>query len=91
MSSAGSQNELMPTITVHTPFRLTLTDGAPPVSFGVGAHVVEDEIAQHWYVQAHTEPLTEATAEPLTPPIASATDGGVDAEPTTTAPPKKKK
>ena len=88
------ENPMTTIITVHTPFRLTLTDGTAPIPFAVGEHEVEDEIARHWYVRAHTEPIAEATAEALTPAVADAPAEGagnvhaIDAPP---APSKKKK
>lgn len=44
----------MKTIIVSTPFTLNL-GGGEFAKFGVGQHDVKDEIAAHWYVQAHSE------------------------------------
>lgn len=45
----------MVTITVIRPFLLNL--GGEKRVFPVGVHSVEEEVASHWYVQAHTAPL----------------------------------
>jgi hypothetical protein len=45
----------MAKINVKKPFVLNL-DGLHR-SFGVGLQEVEDEVAEHWYVQSHSEPV----------------------------------
>ena len=42
----------MPTIHVAKAFILSL-DSGEKLSIGVGRHQVSDEVAQHWYTQAH--------------------------------------
>ena len=44
----------MTAILVHTPFRLTLDDGSTR-DFRAGEHVVDEGVAAHWYVRAHSE------------------------------------
>ena len=44
------------TIKVHTRFVLT-RDDSRQTEFRVGEHRVSDEIASHWYVRAHSEPI----------------------------------
>jgi hypothetical protein len=46
----------MKTIIVKTPFQLNVGTGTHR-QFSVGKHVVDDNIAEHWYVQAHSEVL----------------------------------
>lgn len=46
----------MKTIIVHTPFRLNLGGGVWK-EFAAGQHHVDDAIADHWYTQAHANPL----------------------------------
>lgn len=41
-------------IHAHTPFTLTLSDNSKK-EFGVGRHTVSEEVAQHWFTQAHAE------------------------------------
>lgn len=53
----------MKTIHVHKPFKLVRANHEDQV-FGVGAHEVDDDIASHWFVQAHTAaPAPEASPE----------------------------
>ncbi|CDL85406.1 STY1053 family phage-associated protein [Xenorhabdus szentirmaii] len=47
-------------IRVHTAFRFTHDNGESEV-FNIGVHKVLPEIAQHWFVQAHAEPLDTVT------------------------------
>lgn len=44
----------MKEIRVHTPFTLTMVDGQMR-KFDAGRHCVEDDVADHWFVQAHAE------------------------------------
>lgn len=48
----------MRTIHVHTPFTLQHNDESR--AFAVGSHAVEDDVAEHWYVKAHTGEKPEA-------------------------------
>lgn len=41
-------------IHVHTPFVLTLPDGSRR-EFVKGRHVVEEDVATHWFTRAHAE------------------------------------
>lgn len=41
-------------IHVHTPFVLTLPDGSQR-EFVKGRHVVEEDVATHWFTRAHAE------------------------------------
>lgn len=41
-------------IRVHSPFTFTNDDGTSQ-SFEVGEYSVEDKVADHWFVQAHSE------------------------------------
>lgn len=45
-------------------FKLNLAEGVIR-DFEAGLHEVEDEIAAHWYVAAHSEPLTTKQAKAL--------------------------
>ncbi len=61
----------MQTINVHTPFVVTHDDHSKQ-AFAKGLHDVTPEMAAHWYVRAHSEPVaakeatpTEAEAEAL--------------------------
>lgn len=45
----------MPVINVAKRFMLRMSDKAPLVEYLVGRYDVTDEIAGHWYVQAHLE------------------------------------
>ena len=67
------QRHLARPMTIHVfhPFFLTLTDGALPRAFRAGEHEVEDAIAAHWYVRAHSEVRphpSEASAAPAAQP-----------------------
>ncbi|WP_288074664.1 hypothetical protein [Pseudomonas sp.] len=65
-------------------FTLTLATGAKR-EFEAGLHEVEDELADHWYVAAHSEPMTAKQAKALQ--VASAApepDPAPDAAATTT-------
>ena len=46
--------EKLVTIHVHTPFTLTLGDQSKR-EFGRGRHNVPEEVASHWFTQAHAE------------------------------------
>ena len=46
--------EKLVTIHVHTPFTLTLGDQSKQ-DFGRGRHNVPEEVASHWFTQAHSE------------------------------------
>ncbi|HFU7353469.1 TPA: hypothetical protein ACH7IQ_001042 [Escherichia coli] len=46
--------EKLVTIHVHTPFTLTLGDQSKQ-EFGRGRHNVPEEVASHWFTQAHAE------------------------------------
>lgn len=53
----------MKTIHVLKAFVLTLEDQTRRV-FAKGLHEVEESVASHWYVQAHSEPVAAAAAVP---------------------------
>ena len=42
------------TIRVHTPFKFNNEDGTAQ-EFSVGEHSVDDKVAEHWFVAAHSE------------------------------------
>jgi septal ring factor EnvC (AmiA/AmiB activator) len=42
------------TIRVHTPFKFNSEDGTAQ-EFSVGEHTVDDKVADHWFVAAHSE------------------------------------
>ncbi|MFX2664741.1 hypothetical protein V6206_05555 [Enterobacter hormaechei] len=46
--------EKLVTIHVHTPFTLTFGDQSKQ-EFGRGRHNVPEEVASHWFTQAHSE------------------------------------
>ena len=48
------EKEKLVTIHVHTPFTLTLGDQSKQ-EFGRGRHNVPEEVASHWFTQAHSE------------------------------------
>jgi len=52
----------MARIHVHTPFTLTKDDGAAQ-SFLPGSHEVDDDVADHWYVKAHSGEPVQAAAQ----------------------------
>lgn len=60
----------MPKILVKQPFTvlMSLTER---LSFGPGVHDVSDEVAEHWYVQEHSQPISEDGE------LAPASDAGV--------------
>lgn len=80
-------------------FTLTLASGAKR-EFESGLQEIEDELAEHWYVGAHSEPVTAKQAKALqassaapalevAPPAEQAppvTEQEASAEPTTDAP-----
>lgn len=43
----------MPKINVHTAFQFTHADGTKQ-DFAVGVHEVDGDVADHWFVKAHT-------------------------------------
>lgn len=49
----------MPIIKVHKAFELSIAyDGElKKLPFSVGEHDVPQEVADHWYTQAHSEPV----------------------------------
>lgn len=53
----------MPKIIVATPFSLTTASGA--IDFPAGVHEVDEDVANHWYVKAHSE--TQEAEEPAAP------------------------
>ena len=55
----------MAKISVKKPFVLNLPTGH--VAFSVGVVEVEDDVAAHWYVQAHAEPVVEQEPAPDKP------------------------
>jgi hypothetical protein len=67
----------MKEINVLKAFLLTLADHTQR-AFAVGVHKVEDEIADHWYVKAHSEPVVSVgtvslvanpPVDPVDPPV----------------------
>lgn len=56
----------MPVIEVPKKFTLTLDDHTKK-HFEPGRHTVPDEIAEHWYVKAHSTAVKEESAEDATP------------------------
>jgi len=50
------------TIRVHTPFKFNNEDGTAQ-EFSVGEHMVDDKVAEHWFVAAHAE-VTGKTKAP---------------------------
>jgi hypothetical protein len=52
----------MKQIIVKKAFTLNLPTGQ--VAFAAGVHSVDEATAEHWYVQAHSEVLTEAPSTP---------------------------
>ncbi len=67
----------MSLIQVTKDFVFTLEDGTMRV-FKQGEHEVEDHIAAHWYVQAHSQPVASPVAASApaseTPPFATETE-----------------
>lgn len=61
----------MAKINVTKPFVLNM-DGLHR-SFGVGLHGVEDEVAEHWYVKAHSEPVETGDKKENSQPSVGAT------------------
>lgn len=53
-------------------FRLNLMEGVIR-EFEAGLHEVEDDIADHWYVKANSEPLTTKQGKALQAAAASST------------------
>jgi hypothetical protein len=60
----------MKEINVIKAFLLTLADHTKR-AFAVGIHKVEDEIADHWFVKAHSEPVAAVApaVEPEPTPV----------------------
>ena len=52
-------------IHVFKPFKLNVLD--VHTSYGVGVHDVPEDVANHWYVKAHSDPVGEAVELP--PPV----------------------
>lgn len=46
----------MKTIDVHTKFGVTNADGSTTV-FEKGVQSIDDELAEHWYVKANSDPV----------------------------------
>jgi hypothetical protein len=72
----------MKRINVVKPFRLTFDDHTTR-DFKPGVVEVDEKIADHWYVKAHSEPVTEtpAAAEPAAAPPAAPAAPAAPAEP----------
>lgn len=49
------------TIRVHTPFNFTSEDGTSQ-RFETGEHTVDDKVADHWFVTAHSDVTGKAKA-----------------------------
>ena len=49
------------TIRVHTPFNFTSEDGTSQ-HFAAGEHTVDDKVADHWFVTAHSDVTGKAKA-----------------------------
>ena len=49
------------TIRVHTPFNFTSEDGTSQ-HFSAGEHTVDDKVADHWFVTAHSDVTGKAKA-----------------------------
>ncbi|CCM44473.1 STY1053 family phage-associated protein [Cronobacter sakazakii] len=49
------------TIRVHTPFNFTSEDGTSQ-HFAAGEHTVDDKVAEHWFVTAHSDVTGKAKA-----------------------------
>ncbi|WP_307744469.1 hypothetical protein [uncultured Pantoea sp.] len=49
------------TIRVHTPFNFTSEDGTSQ-RFEAGEHTVDDKVADHWFVAAHSDVTGKAKA-----------------------------
>ncbi len=64
-------------INVLIPFLLTMADGVQK-QFAAGVHEVEQEIADHWYTQAHSEPVVEEKKAPPAPTAAKNGDKATD-------------
>lgn len=52
----------MTTVRVHTKHCIVGKDRAR-MTFDVGVHEVPDELAEHWYMKAHSEPVAPAPAQ----------------------------
>ncbi len=83
----------MPVIEVLKDFVLTLDDHTRR-EFKKGEHEVEQAIADHWYVKAHSTPVEPAAATPIsanpTPLAETPTPPAETAPEPESAPPKKK-
>ena len=53
----------MPKIVVATPFTFTTASGA--IDYPAGVHEVDEDVANHWYVKAHSE--AQEAEEPAAP------------------------
>lgn len=59
---------------VQTPFTLTKDDGEQ-VSFSQGVQDIADDLADHWYVKAHAEPVEDKKSEPKSGSTKTKTEG----------------
>lgn len=64
------QKQRRETINVVKPFTLTKQDGSVH-HFGVGEQEVDEDVADHWYVQHHTDDPPEYNPPPGTPEYAA--------------------
>lgn len=71
----------MKTIRVVKSFVLTLRNEVK--KFEAGVHEVEEKIANHWYVKAHSEPVAAPVVEA---PAAASPASNEEAKPEATAP-----
>jgi len=60
----------MPKIYIAKPFVLSL-DGGEQVKFSAGAHTVEQDIADHWFVKAHTAESAPTQSEDVAAEMAA--------------------
>lgn len=72
----------MKLINVVKPFTLTLDNGDKK-EVPAGVQEVDDNIADHWYTKAHTEPVPEALAKAAS---GKGKKGAAATEPTATEP-----
>jgi hypothetical protein len=69
----------MAKINVLKPFRLNHDNAIR--EYKIGVHIVADEIAEHWYVKAHSEPVADAEkAAPEEGAAADQSEGGPEDE-----------
>lgn len=62
----------MKTINVFKQFTLTLASGVQR-AFAIGVHEIEAELASHWFVKAHSEPVEQLAQQPPAAAVAPAT------------------